>query len=217
VRKFLFGVLAGLLLVVLAVGGLLLSLSRDQQRPATPSPTVAVPGAPGRLAPGETWLSDVDLSSSAVLTSSGPLTGVRARGQAVRLTRGELVAGRLTIDAVLPYATAATQVGPDTELYAAGPGRAGMHRNLSVLGREVRVTATGAVTAEGGLLVVEPQTLDVGGASWLTPALSRVVRELVTIRQPVEGVPEGMRLTAVSPTAEGFEVHLEGSGIQLTS
>ena len=86
---------------------------------------------------------------------------------------------------------------------------------VTVLGRDVAVSATGTVRAEDGLLVIEPQTVDLGGPDLLDDALSATVRRLVTIRQQVEGLPQGMRLTRVEVSATGFRVHLEGSRISL--
>lgn len=40
---------------------------------------------------------------------------------------------------------------------------------------------------------------------------SAAARSLVSIRQPVQGVPDGMRLTQVSPIESGFRATLTGS------
>lgn len=217
-RTFLLGLLTGLLAAALVVAGLTASvLALPQDEPPPSAPPVAIPGAPARLEPGQTWLSAVVLDSTAVLTQDGPLTDVRATGRDVSLTPDGLTAGSLTIDAVLPFASAAGQVGDGVVLYAAGSGRAGLRRTVSVLGRDVPVTATGTVRAEDGLLVVEPETVDLGGPDFLDSAASATVRRLVTIRQQVEGLPQGMRLTRVEVVSGGFRVHLEGRRIALVS
>lgn len=217
-RTFLLGLLTGLLAAVLVLAGLTaLVLDVPQDEPPPSAPPVAIPGAPSRLEPGQTWLSTAVLDSAAVLTEDGPLTDVRATGRDVSLTRDGLTAGSLTIDAVLPFASAGTQVGDGVVLYAAGSGRAGLRRTVSLLGREVPVTATGTVRAEDGLLVVEPETVDLGGPDLLDSAASAAVRRLVTIRQQVEGLPQGMRLTRVEVVSGGFRLHLEGRRISLVS
>ena len=218
-RKFLLGLLTGLLTTVLLLGAgvAALALSVPQDEPPASPPPVAIPGAPSRLERGQTWLSTVALDSSAVLTADGPLTDVRATGHEVSLTERGLTAGSLTIDAVLPFASAGAQVGDGVVLYAAGSGRAGLRRTVTLLGRDVPVSATGTVRAQDGLLVIEPETVDLGGPALLNTAASAAVRQLVTVRQQVAGLPRGMRLTKVEVVAGGFRVHLEGRRISLVS
>jgi hypothetical protein len=218
-RRFLLGLLTGLLaaVILLGTGVAALVLSVPQDEPPPSAPPVAIPGAPSRLEHGQTYLSDVALDSAAVLTADGPLAEVRATGREVSLSDDGLTAGSLTIDAVLPFAAAAAQVGDGVVLYAAGSGRAGLRRTVTLLGRDVPVTATGTVRAEDGLLVIEPESVDLGGPDLLDDAASAAVRRLVTVRQQVEGLPQGMRLTRVEVMAGGFRVHLEGRRISLVS
>lgn len=217
-KSFLLGVVAGIAALLLGVGALMLSLGSPGAAPGpVPSPSAPLPGEPGSVPEGQTWLGDVDLSSSRVLTHDGPLEDLHARGAAVSLTPDGLVARRLTIDAVLPFATAAAQIGEGVELYAAGDGLAGIRRTVSILGRDVVVTATGSVRAEDGQLVIEPETIDLGGPDWLDSGVSAAVRQLVTIHHSVEGLPEGMLLTRVAVEPGGFRAHLEGTDVQLAS
>jgi hypothetical protein len=91
-----------------------------------------------------------------------------------------------------------------------------VRRTASFLGRTVVVRATGTVTADRGQLVIEPETVDLGGPGWLDAGLSAAARRLVTVRHAVQGLPKGMRLTRVSVVDGGFRAHLEGSGVVLT-
>ncbi|GAA2734055.1 hypothetical protein GCM10009867_13330 [Pedococcus aerophilus] len=212
-RSFLAGVVSTL--VVLAVAAVLLVTSLPVADPAPAAPAPGRPaGAPSSVAKGETWLGDVDLSSSSVLTSDGPLTDVRATGADVRLTSNGLRAGRLDLDAVLPFATAARQIG-DVELYDAGNGRAGVRRTATVLGRDIAIRATGTVTAVDGQLVIEPESVDLGGPDFVDSALSAAARRFVTIRHTVTGLPAGMRLTRVSVQENGFRATLTGNDVIL--
>jgi hypothetical protein len=214
-RAFLAGVLTTLLVLVVAGVLVVVSLPVADQAPP-PRPAATPTGAPSRVAEGETWLGDVDLSSSSVLTSDGPLSDVRADGSGVRLTPGGLRADRLALDAVLPFATAAAQIGDDVELYAVPGGRAGVRRTVSLLGRQVAVSATATVRAEDGQLVIEPVTVDLGGPDLLDAALSAAARRLVTIRHTVTGLPKGMTLQEVSVVQDGFRTRLTGTGVVLT-
>lgn len=209
---------AAFVLMALVATGILLSLGRSGGSAAPPrsGPSAVTPTPPKDLAKGDTWLERVELSSVAVVTGDGALEDVHAVGSDVRLGRQGLVAGRLAIDATLPFATAAAQVGKGVTLYAAGNGRAGIRQTLTLLGRQVPVSAIGRVSADRGELLIEPEEVDLGGPSWLDSGLSALARAAVTIRQPIQGVPDGMRLTRVSVTDAGFRAHLEGVGIHIS-
>lgn len=217
-RAFLAGVLTTLVGLAVAAAFAVSSLPVvDPAQAAPPSPaTPSVPGAPGSVAKGETWLADVDLASSRVLTSDGPLTDVTAKGAGVRLTSKGLRAQRLDLEAVLPFSTAAKQIGKDVQLYDAGGGRAGVRRIETILGRRVAVRATCTVTAVNGQLVIVPETVDLGGPGVLDTALSTAARRLVTIRHTVTGLPAGVRLTGVKVEQGGFRAKLTGSEVVLT-
>lgn len=219
VRTFLLGLVTGVLAVVVGLAAVVL-VAADPGRPgATPQPGATsrpLPSPPTDLRRGETWLQAVVLDSSAVLTSEGGFRDVHATGQDVRMTSSGLRAGTLRLVATLPFDAAARQVGRGVQLYAAGGGKAGVRRTTTLLGRQVQVRATGTVRAVDGQLVIEPETVDLGGPEVLDAALSATVRRLVTIRHTVQGLPAGMRLTHVEVTDGGFRATLDGSGVVLT-
>lgn len=208
----LVALLAAALLLVWSVGSP--GSGRDVTPPAASSSSR--PSAPVDVAEGETWLGDVRLTSSQVVTGDGGLQDVTAIGSGVTLSGAGLRAARLDIDATLPFTTAATQIGGGVRLFAGDGGLAGLQRRVSVLGREVEVRATGAVRAEDGQLVIEPETIDLDGPGWLDSAASAVVRRLVTVRHTIEGVPDGMALTSVSVQADGFRAHLRGEDVTIS-
>lgn len=217
-RSFLLGVVTGVVAVAVALVAVVLAASQPGGATASPAPSAtATAGAPPRdLRAGETWLETVELDSRSVLTPDGPFRDVRATGSDVRMSEQGLRAGTLRLDATLPFDAAARQIGQGVQLYAAGAGRAGVRRTASFLGRTVVVRATGTVTADRGQLVIEPETVDLGGPGWLDAGLSAAARRLVTVRHAVQGLPKGMRLTRVSVVEGGFRAHLEGSGVVLT-
>ncbi len=217
-KQFLLGVLATLVVLAASTGVLLVSLGSG----ATPAPEAtgsATAGAPADppadLADDETWLGSVDLRSEDVVAAEGDLVDVRATGSGVRFGSDGLRADRLDIDATIPFATVAEQVGPDTRVYAVSGGRAGVERTVTILGRDVTVRATGTVSADGGQLFIEPETIDLGGPSFVDSAASALARTLVTIRQPVPGVPDGMTLTDVSVSGAGVAATLTGSDVSI--
>jgi hypothetical protein len=219
VKNFLLGVAATL--VALTLGLVALVLSLDSGAPtgagASAPPGAASSGAvapqPADLAADETWLGAVELRSQDVVSATGDLLDVVATGSGVRFSPDGLTAQRLDIDATIPFATVAEQVGADVTVYDAGSGRTGVQRQVNLLGQDITLTATGTVSADGGQLLIEPETVDLGGPGFVNAAASTLARSLVTIRQDVAGVPEGMTLTAVEVTAEGFDAQLNGTDV----
>lgn len=219
-RQFVLGVVTTLVVLAVGAGVLLVSLGSGAD-PATPqaSGSTATPGArpepPEDLTEEETWLGTVDFAGEDLVSPDGDLAIVDATGSGVRFGTGGLRAARLDIDATIPFDTLAEQVGPDTRIYAVSGGLAGVEREVTILGRDLTVRATGAVTADGGQLVIEPETVDLGGPSFVDATLSAIARTLVTIRQDVPGVPSGMALTDVSVTGAGFGAQLTGTDVTI--
>ncbi len=219
-RHFLLGVGSTILVLLLAAGALLLSLGHGAPT-AAPSATGSsvAPGVrvdpPADLARDETWLGSVDLSGEDLVAEEGDLALVKATGSGVRFGPGGLAAARLDLDVTIPFATVGAQVGPDTRVYAVSGGRAGVERRVTILGRDVTVRATGQVLADGGQLLIRPETVQLGGPEFVDSAASAIARTLVTIRQPVPGVPDGMTLTAVSVSGAGVEARLTGNEVTI--
>ena len=218
-KNFLLGVGATLAALALVLVVLVLSLgsgaSSATGTTASPRPTgsATVAQQPTDLAADETWLGAVDLRSQDVVSAKGDLVDVVATGSGVRFSQKGLQAQTLDIDATIPFATVAEQVGQDVTVYDAGNGKTGVERKVTILGRDITLKATGTVTAEGGQLLIEPETIDLGGPSFLDAAASTLARSLATIRQDVPGVPAGMSLDAVAVTPQGFDAQLSGTDV----
>ena len=219
-KHFLLGVASTLAVLALALLALVLTLgSGGGEAVAVPSPTASgtgtTPEQPDDLADDETWLGSVELRSEDVVSADAELVGVVATGSGVRFSPQGLSADRLDLDATVPYETVAAQVGEDVRIFDAGGGLAGIERQVTLLGRDVTLSATGTVTADGGQLLIEPETVDLGGPSFLDAAASAVARTLVTIREDVPGVPQGMALTDVEVTDAGFAATLSGTEVTI--
>ncbi|HEX6887058.1 MAG TPA: LmeA family phospholipid-binding protein [Candidatus Nanopelagicales bacterium] len=218
-KQFLLGVACTLAVLIAGVLILVLSLGTSAPTAASRGPSAMPSGAPTQapqpvdLQADETWLGAAELRSQDVVSADGTLADVVARGSGVRFSDEGLRADQLAIDATIPFATVAEQVGDGVTVYDAGQGLAGVQRTITVLGREVQVRATGTVTADGGQLLIQPETVELFGASFLDSAASALARSLVTIRQPVAGVPQSMALTSVSVTPEGFDASLVGRDV----
>ena len=220
-KNFLLGVAATLAALALVLVVLVFSLgsgaSSASGSTASPAPTASagVAQRPADLTADETWLGAVELRSQDVVSAQGDLVDVVATGSGVRFSEAGLRAQSLDIDATIPFATVAEQVGQDVTVYDAGNGKTGVERQVTILGRDITLKATGTVTADGGQLLIEPETIDLGGPSFLDAAASTLVRSLATIRQDVPGVPAGMSLDAVAVTPQGFDAQLSGTDVTI--
>ena len=220
-KNFLLGVAATLAALALVLVVLVFSLgsgaSSASGSTASPAPTASagVAQRPADLTADETWLGAVELRSQDVVSAQGDLVDVVAIGSGVRFSEAGLRAQSLDIDATIPFATVAEQVGQDVTVYDAGNGKTGVERQVTILGRDITLKATGTVTADGGQLLIEPETIDLGGPSFLDAAASTLARSLATIRQDVPGVPAGMSLDAVAVTPQGFDARLSGTDVAI--
>ncbi len=215
-KHFLLGVGSTLAVLALASVALVLTLGSGVD-PAAPPPSPAPSGGrldpPPDLGPDETWLGEAELRSEGVVSDDGDLVDVEASGSGVRFGADGLQAARLDLAATLPFPTVAERVGEGVRLYAVSGGRAGVERTASILGRDVTVRATGTVRADRGQLLIEPETVELGGPSFVDSAASAIARSLVTIRQDVPGVPAGLVLRSVDVDAAGFGVRLDGTDV----
>jgi hypothetical protein len=186
---------------------------------AVPSPTEGLerPGTvpPEGLGEDEVWLADLTLDAGTVVTEGSLLRDVRAVGRDVVSGPGGLVAGRLAVDATVPFEVVAEELGGGSVVRAADGGQATVVRTVEALGRDLRVTATGTVEVEDGRLVVEPRSIDIGGPDFLSDAAAAVARRFVTIEQDIEGLPEGLVLRDVAVRDDGFRATFRGEDVEL--
>ena len=185
-----------------------------------PSPPVGADRPPAAQPPAdlrddEVWLADLALDAGTVVTAGSILREVRAVGQDVVTSPDGLVAARLAVDATVPFEVVANKLGNGTVVRSADGGQAMVVRTVNVLGRELRVIATGTVEVEAGKLIVEPRSIDLGGPDFLSDATAAVVRRLVTIEHDIEGLPEGLVLQGVAVQDDGFRANLRGEDIKL--
>lgn len=217
-KSFLLGVVSTVLVLAVAAALVIVSIgSGVDPAPAPPPPTPSAGSAtpPADLGAGQTWLGRVVLRSPDVLSDQAHLLDVRATGQGVRFGGAGLQARRLTVEATVPFDTVAARAGAGTRIFPAGGGRVGVERTTTVLGRDVRVRATGTVRADRGQVLVEPETIEIGGPAFLDALLGSAARSLVTIRQDVDGVPKGLVLRHVAVTGTGLRVRLDGADVTL--
>ncbi|MHA7189365.1 LmeA family phospholipid-binding protein [Arthrobacter sp. MDT2-16] len=222
-RDWLIGAVAMLVLLVVAVVILWWVVSEPAgEVEAGPAPSWTADGAPAAEPPAdlredEVWLDDLDFDAGTVVTAGSTLRDVRAVGQDVVSGPDGLVAARLNVDATVPFDAVARELGGGSEVRPGDDGQATVVRTVDVLGRGVRVTATGTVDVEDGRLVMEPTSIDLGGPGLLSGATAAVVRGLVTIEHDIEGLPEGLVLQDVTVQGNGFRANLRGEDVRLGS
>ncbi len=221
-RDLLLGA-AGMLLVLVAVVAILWWLVTDpvdggEARDSSPAADAErLPGTqpPADLRKDEAWFAELSLDAATLIADGSLLRDVTAVGRAVVTSPDAVLAERLSVEATVPFEVVADEMGDGTAVGAATGGEAMVVRTVEVLGRELRVTATGTVEAEAGRLVVVPSSIDIGGPDFVSDAIADVVRQLVTIEHEVEGLPDGLVLQDVSVQSDGFRAYLSGENVQL--
>lgn len=221
-KNFLLGVAATLAtLLALATIGVFVLGSGAPEGDAPPTPTTTSSAAtvvapPADLREDETWLQDFELHSADVISPQGDLDNLVAKGSGMRSSPdGMLRAERLDIEARVPFETVAEKVGDGVRLYAVDAGRVGIERTATILGQDLTVRAISTVVADRGQLLIEPESVDLGGPAFLDSAASAVARNLVTIRQDIPGMPDGVELTEVTVSGAGFRVLLAGTDVTI--
>lgn len=217
------GALGMLLLIVLALVVLWWAVSTPAvDRADRTGPTSAddrqaasTDGPPADLADDEIWLGGVDVVAGTVVLPDSTLHDVEAVGHGVRSGEEGLVVDSLEVQATVPFADVAADLGGDSVVRPADDGQAAVVRTVEVLGRDATVVATGTVEVVGGLLVVEPTSIDLGGPDLLSRTVAAVVRRFVTIEHPIEGLPENLVLQDVTVQDDGFRADLSGRDVVL--
>lgn len=217
---WLIGALGMLLLLLIGVAVLWFAVSTPAGsgagEPGSTDPADGpAAGAPADLSEDEVWFGDLVLDSASAVAAGSDLRDVRAVGRDVVSGPGGLVAQQLTVDATVPFDVVAEELGGGARIRAAEDGQATVERSVEALGRDLPVTATGTVEVQGGTLVVEPTSIDVGGPGFLSDGIAAVVRRFVTIEHRIEGLPEGLELQDVTVQEDGFRATLTGQDVTL--
>lgn len=178
----------------------------DTSGPGTP---------PDDLSKDDIWLEDVDLRSSVVVLPDSSLADVEANGEGARSGPDGVTVDRLEVQATIPFATVAAELGGDTSVSSEEDGTATVERTVEVLGRQIRIVATGTVEVSDGFLVVTPESIDVGGPGTLSRATAAVVRRLVSIEHSIDGLPKNLVLQDVAVQKDGFRAILSGKDVLL--
>jgi hypothetical protein len=128
---------------------------------------------------------------------------------------GKVPVDRIDGTATLSYSLLSAELGEGTQLAPEGD-RLRITRTVEILGRQLRLTAVGQVTLEGGDLVVDVQKAAGAGVEVPGFLLDRTV-DLLDLRFPVPALPFGLQVVSVRPAADGVDVGLEAVDTVLTA
>jgi len=181
--------------------------------PVTPSSAAAVP--PSDLGEDEIWLGNIDVNSDIIVLPDSSLIDVDARGYGARSGPDGVIVDQLEVLATVPFDVVAEELGRNSRVSATSDGQARVEGSVTVLGRSLRIVATGTVEAKDGLLVVEPRSIDLGGPDVVSKAVAGAVRQFVRIEQPIAGLPPNLVLRDVEIQQDGFRAQLSGQDVVL--
>lgn len=218
-KSFVIGVTVGILLSLAALITALLLVSTPATGDVAQPPAVAksaVTAPTTNTAVDATHLGESKLTAATLATTAGTLRNVTAQGIGIRVQGSTIHAEAMTVTATVTYDQVADHFGPGTTVRYHSTDQLRVERQVNVLGRLVPVAATGTMTLDEGDLIVTPTEINLGGPQWLDAITTDVVKEFVTSRQPIDGLPPGLKLTKVTATSDGLDVTLAGKNVQLT-
>jgi hypothetical protein len=118
----------------------------------------------------------------------------------------EVPVARVDGTATLSYDLLATALGADTTLAREGNGLR-ITRTVELFGQTVPLTAVGQATLEGDEVVIDVEQAAGAGVE-LPGFLVAQAADLLDLRYAVPALPFGLRLTSVTPAADGVVVGL---------
>ncbi len=121
----------------------------------------------------------------------------------------EVPVERVDGTATLSYELLATGLGADTTLAREGDGLR-ITRSVELLGQSVPLTAVGQATLDGSEVVIDVEQAAGAGVE-LPGFLVGRASDLLDLRYTVPALPFGLRLTSVTPAADGVVVGLEAT------
>lgn len=158
---------------------------------------------------------EVTVRADALRTDSGRAIDLDVTGHDVAApSGGPVTVGRLEGQGTVTYAEVLRQVGVDgLRLSAAGGGRVRLSRDVSVLGRSETATATGRVEARGQRLRIVPTSVRIEGADEVPDDIADAFADQLSVTYSLRALPDGMTVTGVVPSKDGFVVTVTGEDL----
>ncbi|MFD7429584.1 DUF2993 domain-containing protein [Streptomyces sp. NPDC059818] len=165
-------------------------------------------------------LDEVDVKITGVETSANGRTlrisRMNAELHQVRLTDGfsGATAARATGTAVISYADLTKAASADVAVEYGGKGKVKVTGAVDILGRTISRSVLSTVSLVDGH-TVRVRADEVPGEG--IPGLEGLVRKKTDFEREVGGLPNGLKLEKIQPTAAGLEISVTGTDVSLAS
>ncbi|MGW2471490.1 LmeA family phospholipid-binding protein [Streptomyces sp. NPDC001665] len=182
------------------------------------STDVSVKGFPFLTQLAGSELDEVDVKITGIETRAGGRTlrisTMNAELHDVRLTDGfsGATAARATGTAVISYEDLTKAASDGVAVEYGGKNKVKVTGTVDVLGRPISRSVLSTVTLLDGRTVrVHADKVPGEGI----PGLEKLVREKTDFEREVGGLPNGLKLERIQPTARGLEISVTGTDVRL--
>ncbi|MFD0023370.1 DUF2993 domain-containing protein [Streptomyces sp. NPDC058382] len=182
------------------------------------STDVSIKGFPFLTQVAGSELDEIDVKISGIETSAGGrklrISRMNAELHQVRLTNGfsGATAERATGTALVSYADLTKAASEDIAVEYGGNGKVKVTGSVDILGRTVTRSVLSTVTlVDGHTVRVHADKVPGEGI----PGLEKLVREKTDFDREIGGLPNGLKLQKIQPTAAGLEISVTGTEVSL--
>ncbi|WLQ41715.1 DUF2993 domain-containing protein [Streptomyces laculatispora] len=182
------------------------------------STDVSVKGFPFLTQLAGSELDEIDVKITGIETSANGrklrISRMNAELHRIRLTNGfsGATAARATGTAVVSYADLTKAASEDVAVEYGGNGKVKVTGAVDILGRTISRSVLSTVTlVDGHTVRVHADKVPGEGI----PGLEGMVREKADFEREVGGLPNGLKLEKIQPTAAGLEISVTGTDISL--
>ncbi|MFF8917722.1 DUF2993 domain-containing protein [Streptomyces sp. NPDC015032] len=221
-----------LLVMVVVLGGILVAVDRAavyfveseaadrvQVTGATIGSTdVSIKGFPFLTQIAGSQLDEVDVEMTGIETDTDGrrirITRMNAALHEVKLADGysSATAARASGTAVISYKDLTKAVGDGVAVEYGGKGKVKVTGTVDILGNPLSRSVLSTVTlVDGHTFKVHAD--NVPGED--IPGLEGLVRQKTDFEQKISGLPSGLKLRKIQPTADGLEISVEGTDVRL--
>lgn len=179
-------------------------------------PQVEVTGFPFLTQLLARQFDDVRVTATALDSGSGRARDLAVTGRQVSLPTGAVRLGSVRGSALVTYDEVVRQSGArGVRLERADAGRVRLRGDAEVLDQSVPVAAVGRVEAAGRSVRVVPTGFEVDGSPVDSASLLDALGARFTLTYRLRDLPEGLKVTDVRATADGFRLVVAGKDVSV--
>ncbi|MFE7352215.1 DUF2993 domain-containing protein [Streptomyces sp. NPDC057543] len=182
------------------------------------STDVSIKGFPFLTQLAGSQLDEVDVEITGIETDANGhrirISRMNAALHEVKLADGysSATAARATGSAVISYEDLTKAAGDGVVVEYGGNGKVKVTGTVDILGRPLSRSVLSTVTlVDGHILKVHADKVPGEGI----PGLEGLVRRRTDFEREVGGLPSGLKLQKIQPTADGLEISVTGTDVQL--